>query len=58
LNKNKKNRELEKELETTLNFSRRTIISTTKPVPHVLLFHIEKKRWRLDLNLLLRNNHN
>jgi hypothetical protein len=32
-----KNRELEKELETTFNFLRQTIISTTAPKPRVIV---------------------
>ncbi len=32
-----RSRELEEELKATLNFQRKTIISTTKPVPHVIV---------------------
>jgi hypothetical protein len=43
LSNNKKSRELEEELEATLNFSRRTITFTTKPISHVIVISYLKE---------------
>jgi 5-bromo-4-chloroindolyl phosphate hydrolysis protein len=53
-----RSKELEEELEATLNFLKKTITSTTNQYHKLLLFHIQRKKWRLNLNLLSRNSHN
>ncbi len=56
----KKSKDLEEELEATLNFLMQTIIFTTTPKPHVILISKEEEEEEKEINpnLLLRNNHN
>jgi sugar-specific transcriptional regulator TrmB len=53
---NKKNRELEEELEATLNFLRKITMSTTKPIPQVIVISKSKEEVEIKLQHVVEEN--